>query len=105
MWCLIEQATQKSPISAWPNSLSQQAAVSLVFIVFALIVFEAMTAGKGTFGFQAPEMFSESYGAKVDIFSLGATIYQVANLHRAYTGSREQIMKKLLKRLILVVYH
>ena len=60
-----------------------------------------MTAGKGTHGYMAPETYEEGYSATakiftVDIFSLGATLYEVANLKKAYTGNLGQITKKLI---------
>ena len=59
-----------------------------------------MTAGKGTHGYMAPETYEEGYSATadvftVDIFSLGATLFEVANLKKAYTGSVNQILMKL----------
>ena len=53
------------------------------------------TVGKGTHGFMAPETYEEVYSVKADIFSLGATIYAVANLKRPYKGTVNQIMFKL----------
>ena len=55
-----------------------------------------MTAGRGTLGYMAPEMYEETYGTTADIFSLGATLFEVANLKKAYTGTGNQIMKKLV---------
>lgn len=51
-----------------------------------------MTVGKGTHGYMAPETYEEKYEFKADIFSLGATLYEVANLHKAYNGPGHQIM-------------
>ena len=55
-----------------------------------------MTAGKGTHGYMAPEAYEAEYGTSADIFSLGATLFEVANLKKAYTGTGIQIMKKLV---------
>ena len=62
-----------------------------------------MTAGKGTHGYMAPETYEEGYCASanvftVDIFSLGATLFEVSNLKKAYTGSVQQICMKLVKK-------
>ena len=58
-----------------------------------------MTAEKGTRGYMAPEVYDETeYGEAADVFSTAATIFELANLKPAYTGTAAQIMKKLLIR-------
>ena len=83
--------TSASPRSSWRLAKVSLFVISLMSKSFNL----ENTVGKGTHGFMAPETYEEVYSVKADIFSLGATIYAVANLKRPYKGEAHQIMFKL----------
>ena len=55
-----------------------------------------MTAAKGTRGYMAPQVYMGSYNEAADVFSLSASMYEVANLKPAYSGAAPEDMMKLL---------
>lgn len=66
---------------------------------------QSKSVNTGTGGYMAPEMYADEkidgendspYDSKVDIFSIGATMFEVSNLKRAYRGTSVQVMAKLV---------
>ena len=55
-----------------------------------------MTKQQGTRGYMAPEVYMGTYNEAADIFSVTASMYELANLKPAYSGAAPEIMMKML---------